>query len=629
MDSGSEGSKRTCTFPRIVAGQLGHDSSNNTPELPKPVPGARNGAHPWLRRAPNLEALDRALFTGPYVLIAPDNSSPGRVKNLVAAREALAAGKCSAAAGQVARGIQVADIDAEQAVVGDACAEALVAWCVKHEIPYIVRESGRAGGRHVLAVGAAEQLAAQWERLCRRLAKRYRTVVQVRSRQALRLLSSPHRIGLPAPVVACTATPEHVRAAVARARKTGPGKRSHGGRRRSHVALSAAVGDDSTRSAREFGLSCALARRGYSMSQAWELVSEQEGKAAERGRRWWRRYVWLSAVTTAAAEGGVSEAAAWDLACQACPECKSLGQDWWHEAKWEPALVEAQIDRPRRYRIDDSEEREDLSPEVVAQIDSVRGGFEAALAQVTGLHPQRRHSVLAALCALAEAIVTRDGSISTRTLSLRALLDRKTVRRALATATEHGLLLETHAYAGGAEDCRAYGIGAAAAEYMTPPGEVSKASPTRCTTPAPLGHARSDRLRSEYAQDRTAWAVRCDVLAVLAPGERLANSQHPAAKLLRSLHHQRTWWRSLNEDEQEARREARKRKLRGMDPAARSDWFRWLERRELISNAGDRALSWTAGPDDAGTLLAAPMTIYRGMSDPAWRSGGTPVLAAA
>lgn len=615
MRDGSQGSARAHA-PALEHALL-HDCSLSSPSDQR------------FRSKPALLALDKALFTGPYVLLDRDNLSPARVESRAAALAALAAGECSTVAGQAAPGIELADIDAQTAIVGDACADALVTWCIKHKIPYIVRESGRAGGRHVIAVGVDEKLAGQWERLCRRLSKRFKTVVQVRTGQALRLLTAPHRIGLPAPVVACTVTLEQVKEAAAKARKRRARKGARG-RKRSHVPLSVTVsGEDPTRSAREFGLSCALARRGYSMSRAWELVSEQGGKAAERGREWWRRYVWLSAVTTVAAEQRLSESAAWDLARQACREVESRGRGWWRDAKWEPAVVAAQLDRPRRYRIDDGEEREDLPPEVLAQIAAVRDGFEAAVAQVTGLHPQRRHSLLAALSALAYAIVTRDGSISTRALSLRSLLDRKTIRRALATAIEHGLIQETHAYAGGTDDCRAYGIGAVAAKFMPSHEQDFKVSPTRCTAPAPLGHARPDRLRSEYAKDRTAWTVRCDVLAALAPGERLATSQHPVAKLLRSLHHQRTWWRSLSEDEQEARREARKRQLRSMDSVERSDWFTWLEQRELISNASDRVLSWKAAAGDMECLLSAPLTVHRGMSDPKWRNGGTTVLAAA
>ncbi|OBA62585.1 hypothetical protein A5780_18695 [Nocardia sp. 852002-20019_SCH5090214] len=101
------------------------------------------------------------------------------------------------------------------------------------------------------------------------------------------------------------------------------------------------------------------------------------------------------------------------------------------------------------------------------------------------------------------------------------------------------------------------------------------------------------------------------------------------AKALRSLHHQRTWWRSLTESEQAARREQRRRQLRAMDSTERSDWFGWLTRREHINNSADRILTWRAAADDPETVLRAPLTLHRGMRDPRWRTGGTPATAAA
>lgn len=575
-----------------------------------------------------LAAMDATLFVGRYVLLAADNTSPKRVTTCQEAQAALAAGKCASIAGRLAEGLLGADIDASQPVIGDACAEVLVAWCIEHGLPYVVRESGRPGGRHVIAVVTDPKVPVrQWPRLCRRLSKRYGTTVQDRTGQHLRLLSAPHRIGLPAPVISCTATPANALDAVAITRKSRGPKKFHGGRRVPHPTFTGAP--DGSRSAVEWGLSCAMARAGYSTADAWTTIAELNGKAREQGQRWWRRYVWLSAVTTVAAERGLTEEAAWDLVRQACPaECLTQGYDWWRNAKWEPALAEAQIDRPRRYRLDDTDETSDLPPEVLAEIEAVRTGFETAVAErLAGLHPQRLRSVRAVLSALARAVVTRSGSISTRSLSLRARCDRKTVQRALATSKESGILVELHAYAGGSMDCSAYGIGPAAIEYVS--AAHTSISPTRCTTPAPLGRAHLPRLRGEYLRDRTAWAARCDVLASLAPGERLADSSHPVAKLLRSRHFQKRWWQSLTMDEQTARQEARRRELRAMEHSERSVWFTWLARRELICNAADRLLAGNAAAGDLATLRAAPLTIHRGMSDPRWLDGGTPASAAA
>ncbi len=289
------------------------------------------------------------------------------------------------------------------------------------------------------------------------------------------------------------------------------------------------------------------------------------------------------------------------------------------------------MDRPRRYRLDDIDvaaAETELAPEVRTEIAAVRAGFEAAVAaEMRGLHPQRRRSVRAALYALAAALVTREGSISVRCLAIRAQLDTKTIRRALATAKEHQLIVETHTYAGGRADCAAYGPGVAATPYLT--AARSTVSPTRCTTPAPTGRASRKRLHHEARSARRTWSLRCDALAALAPGERLADSRLPAAKLLRSLHHQRAWWRGLSPDEQEARRAARQHHMRRLPGDDRSAWFGWLARRELICNAADRVLTHTAAPDDLETLLAAPLTVHRGMRDPLWATGGTPAAAAA
>ncbi|WP_280393456.1 hypothetical protein [Nocardia wallacei] len=545
------------------------------------------------------------------------------------ARAAIADGTAASAAGRLAAGLLGADVDAADPVIGDACAEALVAWCVEHGLPYVLRESGRPGGRHVIAVVTGSGVPVRkWARLCRRLAREYGVVVQDRTGQHLRLLTAPHRVGLPSQVIACTADPAQVLDALEITARKRPARRG----RRSPARPGRRGGFDLTRSGREYGASCAMARAGYTARQAWQVISQLVGKSAALGERWWRRYMWLSAVTVVAAEQGLDEDAAWELARRACPAaCLARGRAWWRDGKWSAAVAEAAVDRPRRYRLDDTDPaaaETELSPEVRAEIAATREGFEAAVAaELGGLHPQRRHSVRAALWALAAAIVTREGSISVRCLAIRARLDGKTVRRALATAVQAGLIVATHAYTGGRADCDAYGPGPAATDHLI--AARSTVSPTRCTTPGAHGRASRKRLHAEARAARRTWALRCDALAALAPGERLADSRHPAAKLLRSLHHQRTWWRNLTSDEQHARREARQAHMRRLPVDDRRSWFGWLARRELISNAADRLLTRTAAPDDLETLLAAPLTVHRGMRDPQWAVGGTPAPAAA
>lgn len=583
------------------------------------------------RRPGFVDALDSVLFIGRYVLIAADNSSPARVATLEQARLAVSENTARTVAGRLVDGLLAADIDAECPITGDACAEALVAWCIQHSLPYVLRDSGRAGGRHVIAVITNSKVPVrQWARLCRKLARIHGTVVQDRSGQHLRLLAAPHRIGLPAPVVACTATPADVIDAV---RITQRAKGSWRARRRTGRAGGGQSGSDHTRSAREFGATCAMARAGWTARQAWQAIRRLDGKSAERGERWWRRYMWLSAVTIVCAEEGLGEDAAWERARKACSAaCLAHGRDWWRKGKWAAAVAEAETDRPRRRRLEDMDPvaaEASLPLELAAELAAVRTGLsDAVTAVLGGLHPQRRRSVRVTLDALARVLVTRSGSVSGRDLAMLSRQDRKTVRRALAEALAAGLVVQTHTYAGGATDCDSWGVGPRAIDHIT--AAQSAVSPTRCTTPAPQhGRANPARLHRESVRERRAWALRCDALAALAPGERLADSRHPAAKLLRSLHHQRTWWRNLSAEEQQVRREARQAVVRRLDRADRSAWVSWLSRREEICAAADRLLTHQADDETLRTVLAAPLTVHRGMADPRWRTGGTAVSAAA
>ena len=630
--SDSKGSKASYVVPLDTAGGFGHDSVGTAAELPIRVSeGVKDSPEQWFRQRSVLGALDSALFVGRYVLIASDNTSPSRVSTLDQARAAVANGTAATAAGRLADGLLSADIDAECPVIGDACAEALIAWCTQHGVPYILRDSGRAGGRHVIAVVTDPKVPVQqWARLCRKLSRLYETVVQDRSGQHLRLLSAPHRIGLPAPVLACTATLADVIDAV---RNTRRAKGSWRGRRRAGRAGGGQVGSDHTRSGREFGATCAMARAGWTARQAWQAIRRLGGKSADRGEQWWRRYMWLSAVTVVCAEEGLSEDAAWERARKACSAaCLAHGRGWWRKGKWAAAVAEAETDRPRRRRLEDVDPvaaEASLPPEQAAELATVRTGLSNAVTAVLGgLHPQRRRSVRVTLDALARVLVTRSGSVSGRDLAVLSRQDRKTVRRALAEALAAGLVVQTHAYAGGATDCDSWGVGPRAIDHIA--AAQSAVSPTRCTTPAPqLGRANPARLHRESVQERRAWTLRCDALAALAPGERLADSRHPAAKLLRSLYHQRTWWRNLSAGEQQDRREVRQAVVRRLDRADRSAWVSWLSRREEICAAADRLLTHQGDDEGLRTVLAAPLTVHRGMADPRWRTGGTPVSAAA
>src|SRR5690606_13978887 len=429
-----------------------------------------------------------------------------------------------------ARGV---DIDADDPVLGDAAAEKLVAWCVEHGLPYLLRESGRPGGRHVITVvDRDDSPVEEWSELCSRIADQFGISIGDRTGQVLRLPTAPHRRGLPAPVLSCTITPAMVQdllSASAPRRRSGSSRRLNTGGSRSEV---------------EFGLTCALARADRDIEVAWREISVRGGKSAERGREWWIRYMWVTAVSIAAAEAGLDEPAAWQRVRKACPQIRRCR---WTDI-WRKACVEAKQDRPRRRRITGTG-TPTLTPEQSAKLTALRARFATAVSSLTGVDPRRRHSVNALLHALSIALVMRGGSMSTRCLSLAAQLDLSTVRKALATAIEHGLLVRVHEYAGGSADCAAYAVGPAVADH-TDESELS--SLTRGTPHPPTGSACSIRLRRTYQHDRHVWRLRHDVLATLAPEERLADSQHPAAKTLRSLHFQRVWWTSQTSEQQQA-----------------------------------------------------------------------------
>lgn len=361
-------------------------------------------------------------------------------------------------------------------------------------------------------------------------------------------------------------------------------------------------------------------------------------KAADRGELWWRRYVWAVAVTVVAAEDALSEPEAWSRFQHASPaRARQLGLEAWRETYWQPAVAEAGRDRARRRNLERRPAAEPAplrSPEELtaeqAETALLADALRAAAtqqAELAGLRPQFAHSVAAAVHALAEAIATRGGSISTRAWAERARLDPKTLRRARDFAAERGVLYRARAYAKGAEDTDAWLPGPATTPFIEQRRETS---PTRWYTPtadpAPLGHASPERLRRTHATERRRWSLRCELSAATeGSGQTFATSQHPAARTLRSLWHQRRWWTSLTPDQQEERRRQRRAVLGALHRSERSAWFDWLARREIITAAADRAAS-VAEPSAADlTLLErVPRTIHLGMRDPAWRTGGTP-----
>lgn len=549
--------------------------------------------------APLLGALDQVLFTAPYVLIKPDNDSAGIARDPHEASAAIRDGPAVSVAGTLRPGILAADLDPDPAdeILADVCAEILVRWCAENQLPYLVRESGRPGGRHVLTVAPDPQHDQSWNRLCRTLARRFRVPIDNRSGKALRLLTAPHRAGLPAPVITTTMTPRHVleaRSPHTRVSYPRPPVRRSPGR--------AVIGPrDQSRSGREYGLACAMARLGYTATQAWNHRGFAAGKSAQRGQRWWRRYLWMPAVTTVAAEQGATAEDAWQRAQTAAPSgCRRLTRDGW-QGLWERAVAESHTDRPRRYRVDTL-----TGPPHDSEIETLRAGLLGAAhasAAVRARRPQQRHSVAAVLYALAPAIVRHQGAISIRTLALRARLDPKTVQSALTIAINAGLLEIAHTFRRGATPSRSYRTGAAAAAYLEQTGQET--SPSSCSTPPPLGHCNPERLHQRLHTDRLRWTT-----TPLPP----ALPMHcPEAKVLRSYRFQRTWWNTRTPAEQTTHRRHRRRTLRTLDSAELLSWRTWLARREQITRAAENALAHTANPRDWTVLATAPATLHRGM----------------
>lgn len=588
-----------------------------------------------------LDALERRAFTAPFVLVTADNSGAGTVTDRAEARR-LAAERPDVVtlAGTLTPQCWAVDIDPADTgadpEAGEAAGEELAAWCDGHGLPWLLRASGRPGGRHLIARVPAE-LVRELRALCRRLAAQHGPACT--PRRTLRLLTAPHRAGLDAPVLAGTLRASDLpqRAAEPTAGSVPAGRAA---RRRRRPADAEAAGD---RSAREFGDAIVRARAGWGPGRAWNAANTPGSKAAERGELWWRRYVWAVAVTVVAAEDGLSEPEAWSRFQHASPaRARQLGLEAWREVYWQPAVAEAQRERSRRRHLKrrpagqpaplrPPEELTAEQAEAALLADALRAAA-AEEAELAGLRPQFAHSAAAAAHALAEVIVTRGGSISTREWAERARLDPKTLRKARDLLAERGVIYRARSYAEGANDTDAWLPGPATTPFIEQRRETS---PTRWYTPtaqpAPLGHASPERLRRTHATDRQLWSLRCELSTVTeSSGETFAESQHPAAKTLRSLWHQRRWWTSLTPAQQEERRRQRRAVLGALHRSERAAWFDWLGRRSVIAAAADRAAGSDQPSDADVTLLErAPRTIHLGMRDPAWRTGGTPPAAGA
>jgi len=603
--------------------------------------------------------LDAVLFTAPFVVIGADNKAiPGGACGSYG--EALVKLRHSrigvAIVGTLVDGAHVVDVDLKAGadpMLGDAAAESLVAWCVEHDVRYTVRQSGRAGHWHVIVLlGSDVELLAELRRRCAGLARQL-DGTEYDVRRPLRLLSTPHRLGLPTRLLGGTLRPEHVAELVHQPGRAGVDRVVQADGARTAAAMSqrpdqgvsrpgetandedAVLRDDSA-SAREFGALLAMLRAGWSTTRAWKMAGSCQ--VVDRGRADWERYLLLPALTIVSAEQGLDEARTWERLERECPAAaRQVTRDAW-EYRWQRAVAEAATDRPRRYWLPryagDQGTHADQALDAVtrhrrrADIDVV---FEAVWTAAErelgkqGRRPQVYESMRAYLYAVVVAIVTGGGRISMRRAAVEACLSDSTVEKRRSEALCAGLLRRVATYQDDRQNTDVYALGPAAQHLVDQARETRGRS---CTPPLPrpLGQADPDRLRQRHQAQRAGWPP--PVLSS-ACTERIrkiypSKGEHGASVILsRSRHWQ--WWDSLHPHDQEERREMCRRRLDAMSYTDRLTWTTWLATRRWLVDQPIRDLldGVEVEPARLDGLATAPMTIHHGRQDPFWRVGGT------
>lgn len=609
-----------------------NDASPLAPDTPVSVFSLGTSASapvlPAVWSAEQRVSVDRVLFSGPYVLIDAENDSPQRVDTLVAAQEAVRAGSATAVAARLHGRVLAVDVDpadcGADAESGEAVADDLVLWAETRGLPWLVRASGRPGGRHVFVVPPSEPTAAElvpaWRRLCARVGQQHG--VPANPRRTVRLLSSPHRLGLEAPVLGGTLSFEELPAPVVEEATTQPGS-SRPRRRARRPRKQSKSGVD--RSAAEYGDALAAARAGWSARAAWAAANSAGSKAREMGELDWRRWVWAPAVSIVDAEQGVSESAAWKRFEKASPRrAGQLGVDGWRDTYWQPALAEAKRERPRRRRTASARQTRpgEESEAEQSEIAVVRAGLmtaaEQQLAQC-GRRPQFARSVTAALHALVGVLVRRGGSISERAWCEQAGVVRSTLRRVVAWLSEREILTRVRSYQDGICDSAAWQPGSVAAAAIERARETETTRGVHPTTYT-RGRANTARMARRHARERREFRLKKELSADTESSEQTyKTSTHPAAKALRSIWFQKRWWQKQSAGQQDQRRQQRRQQLGAMHRSDRSTWLTWLERRDDLVLAAARVDAGYGTPDDHICLGQAPRVVYRGLADPHWR----------
>lgn len=579
--------------------------------------------------------LDRVLYdnSAPFVGITAANAGCVTTRDFAAAQQWLAepGDEVVTVAGTLRRQVLAADVDPADmgatAEAGQAAAEELVTRAETLGLPWLLRASGREGGRHVLVVGDVDE--DDWRRWCHGAAAHHGVGVQ--PRRTLRLLAAPHRLGLAAPVLAGTLAPSDLPEPSPRGRsrrRREPARAAQRHRPRTPACVRAAADSSAPaadRSRREYGDALARARAGWGAYRTYAAVAVPGSKAVEQGESNWRRWVWSRVVTVVAAEWGCSEGAAWAQFEQASRRrARELGRDAWRRTYWGPAVEDAGQERPRRRRLEAAEVgAADEAAEDDAEVERVRTGLHAAVAQAMTVAPRRpqfRRSTAAAVDALAPMVVRRAGSLAERAWAEIAHLSRSTLRAVLTWLLNHGILRRARTYAGGTADCTRWALGPASAAAL-PPAETRPTGGTPPPQPPTLGRADRARLRRLHARERQ---TREENLSALTDTSVPPESNAAAHRAARSLAWQRRWWTSLEGDEQQARRTARRAVLSAMHRSRLSAWLSWLSQRHDLVISAERLLRGRAKTDDHHSLAAAPPTVHRGLHAPLWNPATPP-----
>ncbi len=550
---------------------------------------------------PVLGAVDAALFTGPMLLIGPDNAAVGIVDGHEAATLAIARGHGTTWAAQVRPGVVALDVDLDHAGLAALVLDDLLGWCRRRGLWHVTRPSGGGPGRHHLVVipGHHESGLLDAIEAWRSQLKVPRQALDVRA--AIRPLSAPHRSGRPTPApsvsdgdlaalgAALPASPKRVTVARPAALVAGP-LRIVPTERSLPFQLPQAPfrAGDGSRSAAEFVQTVRLANSGATADQAWALISGiVGGKSARCGRSWWDRYVW-SRVRAPEAVSGL-----------------------------------------------------DLSALVLPVIAVSRPLYAA-------LDTRSRHSLETVLMAILERLdrsARRPVPLSERDLALATGLSRPTIRAAGVRAVDLGILTRTRHPRQDAAWVWALGERAGAASLTYP--SILTPRPSRWLHGCPAGSAttlldlhldtsRATAPSSRQAAFRTAQLDALHAHHVLGDagpvplstrdgwhaqlaqvtaerdqfyaGLRDARATRQAPyhhRILARRQRQLAWWHGLSRTEQDARRAECRDRLAQLDPHARHAHIaRLRDQRQLVQR-----LSREHPPEAAQTALPIPMVV--------------------